>query len=140
MKANEIKNMVKSGELVPVDGIVEVEGKKYSVTGSKRMVIKPVRVKKEKVKKTIEARACDKCGKSFTPSKFNPYFTECPDCRSKHRLAAPIEARKCDKCGKSFVPSKFNPYFTVCPDCRKAAKPKKEKIAKKSKKAKKESK
>jgi len=130
----EIKDGVRNGSILPVDGVVVHEGKKFSVTGEKRLQVKEIKERKprnssKKEKKFTEPRECETCGKVFTPNKFNPYFTECPDCRKKHRLAAPLEPRKCDKCGKSFTPNKFNPYFTTCPDCRKS-KPKK---AKKSK-------
>ena len=65
-----------------------------------------------------------KCGKEFVQSRFNPYYTECKECR-KGALAGSGEARKCKVCSKSFTPSRFNPYFDTCPECRKAAKARK---------------
>lgn len=115
----EIKEGVRNGTILPVDGIVKMhDGKTYRVSGEKRLTVVVVREKKEKVKKQVEARECTECGESFTPSKFNPYFTVCPACRFKERHAEPVEARKCEMCEKEFLPSKFNPYFVICPECR----------------------
>lgn len=121
-----VKEMVKLGQLTPNEGVVEYEGKKFKITGTKRMKVKEVveKVKKEKASFNPD-RVCTKCGQPFQVSKFNPYFTECPDCRVKVKRVKEDQKKICVACGKEFTTSKFNPYLDKCPECRKPKKAKK---------------
>jgi len=106
---------------------VTLGGRNYTVSGTKRLVVKDVSPKAAKGKKAPavdQKLTCTKCGKEFVQSRFNPYYTECKECR-KGALAGSGESKRCKTCGKTFTPSRFNPYLDRCPDCRKAARDRK---------------
>lgn len=125
-KLETVKEMIKLGELSPVDGIVEYEGIKYKVSGTKRLSIKEYKERVKKEKPVFdENRICEDCGEAFKVSKFNPYFAKCPNCRGKKKHVKEDFVKNCTQCGKEFKVSKFNPYYDICPDCRKPKKIKK---------------
>jgi predicted Zn-ribbon and HTH transcriptional regulator len=108
-----------SGDREDLDG-------RYRVSGTERLRI--IRLE-EKVTEVVLKEAptpkqltapCTKCGNEFTRSKFNPYLTDCPECRRKDRKTGG-EGRKftCQKCGDEFTISKYQPYLepTKCQRC-----------------------
>jgi len=160
-KIEEVRNLVKKviAEDLPLRGltdndeeyVVEATAKgfnvtmgteKYTVAGTKRLVVsavKPEKVKKEKTPKAPRVKKekpapkdpimdvkCRECGSEFKLSKFTPYLDICPDCRKK-KIAdgmyldgetSQIE-RVCEVTGKKFKTSKFTPYVTISPEGRK---------------------
>ena len=105
--------------------LLKVGSTTWKVQGTERLRL--FEIKKPKPQ-TPEARGnahdteetCESCGKPFIKSKFNPYFTKCPNCRRKEK-GPPPQGREftCPECGKPFVVSKFQPYLNPerCPPC-----------------------
>lgn len=116
--------------LLVTDGeFLEVGDRKFRVQGTMRLRVTEVRQKKAKAPAgeaaTDSEGVCEDCGKTFVKSKFNPYFTKCPECRGSRKEKPQAEARSftCSKCGESFEVSKFQPYANpdLCPRCRRNA-------------------
>jgi hypothetical protein len=107
-----------------------VEVKAAKAPPARGMVRSPGPARALKEAATDAQETCEACGTTFVKSRFNPYFTKCPDCRKKDRGPEP-KARDftCSKCGEAFTVSKFQPYLfskpgdvPVCKKCsRKAA-------------------
>jgi len=109
------------------------DGQTFQVLGQERLRLVPltdyrketVEPKKAKEQFNCVNVVCSKCGVEFIKSKFNPYFTECRDCRKKSSGPAPTDrVMTCTECNKEFTVSKFHPYLNMgtCPVCnRKAA-------------------
>lgn len=95
----------------------------WKVSGSERLTVEKVSKAPARDPSTPAAddeAICDECGSSFVKSKFNPYFTKCPDCRRKKKApAAEARAFNCKECGVDFKVSKFQPYLNPerCPKC-----------------------
>jgi hypothetical protein len=128
------------------DGVfLDVDGRRWRVEGTERLRLseqQPPKVTEEKARRRASGEpaqdsegVCATCGKAFVKSKFNPYFTECPDCRkaksleSKGKMPPSSRDFTCSECRTPFTVSKFQPYLfsepgavPVCKKCvRKAA-------------------
>lgn len=100
----------------------ENSGKKASPKKADKTPVKD-KVKKSRSKETLPdkiKKTCEKCGKEFETSKFNPNVTECPDCKPrKGKEPKPAKIEKvCKTCGKTFEVSKFTPNRDECYDCK----------------------
>lgn len=117
------------GDILIVEGDRDDLNGRYRVSGTKRLRV--VKLEEKVVVRETAVRedpppdrlttTCTKCGQEFTRSKFNPYFTECPECRRAERRKPGGGDRKftCLKCGQDFWISKYQPYLepTKCPRC-----------------------
>lgn len=116
---------------IHVDGSREV----YQVIGNKRLRVKKIsRSSSAVVKGPLPdkiTKECKTCGESFEVSKFNPYFTECPECRKPNKQPKVDEVKVCSECGEEFTASRFNPYKTECKACTKQMRSLRQKIRKK---------
>lgn len=123
---DKIRELYKAGKFeVNNSGlnIVSHEGKKYAVSGQKRLRVvehKGKELRGKVVKDCLlpdkDTRVCAECGAVFEVSKFHPYLDKCPSCRRSRKSAHDIE-KKC-ACGNTFTASKFNPNLDDCPECR----------------------
>jgi len=76
-----------------------------------------------------EQRACQACGRPFTPRRKDQKFCTDPACRkarhrgylrqSRARGKPPLAERRCEKCGRTFLPRRKDQRF--CSNCSTAA-------------------
>ena len=114
-KMDRVKALYKEGKveekIINGQRIINFQGTTYEVQGTERI-------------RLIEqgGKICEICGKPFTPSKFTPYLTRCPNCKTQSRRKYIVlnTEKPCATCGEIFDPGKFNMYLTDCPSCREA--------------------
>ena len=137
MEVREIYKKILAGEQVEgwslMGNLLYNDSQCYQITGTYRLHVKevphPKNVpldrtigKKENPPKLPDhfKKICEDCGSEFIVSKFNPYFTRCPNCARKKRIEEGEDRAKiCLKCGETFYISKFRPYADpqYCPKC-----------------------